>query len=106
MTKQERIQRVMEAIKSTGLEYRVLDESNGLWRHVRIVGMCDVWPSSGTYRAGNKYVKKSYSSLFKYLGSDASMDRKEKKEDRFIVIEERLAYIEDAICRLSKLLAL
>jgi len=68
MTKKQRAIYILRLLNKKGFKYEVLSNSNNVANHVRVKGFGDIWPSTGTYRIGEKTHKADLDGLLKKLG--------------------------------------
>lgn len=95
---------IMDSLKGSGRNYRVLNELNGSPQHVRIDGFGDVYPATGTWLdIENKWHRKDPESFvtaiagkFKTAGSKTG-----KLEKRVNDLEEHVAWLEDELSKLK-----
>lgn len=102
MTRNERAQLIIDALKDRGFEYEVLNESGGIPNHVRVKGFGDIWPTSGTFKQGSKITRKNLNLLIEKLGFDENRPQHQPKRnvDRITALEEKVCYLEAALNRL------
>jgi hypothetical protein len=90
---------IMDSLKSSGLDYKVLNYLNGLPQHVRVEGVCDVYPSTGTWCGIDKSYRKNDVNGFILLILDS--DKPKTLEQRLTDLEEYVAHLEMKIEDLS-----
>lgn len=90
---------IMDSLKSSGLDYKVLNHLNGLPQHVRVEGIGDVYPSTGTWCGIDKNYHKNDVNGFILLILDKAPVK--SIEDRVTDLEEYVAHLEMKIEALS-----
>lgn len=88
MTKKQRAIHILRLLNKKGYKYEVLSESNKVANHVRVKGFGDIWPSTGTYRIGEKTHKADLEGLIKRLGGKMPVMDKSNTE-RIEALEEQ-----------------
>jgi hypothetical protein len=90
---------IMDSLKNSGLCYKVLNHLNGLPQHVRVEGVGDVYPSTGTWCGIDKSYHKNDVNGFilLILGSE----KPKTLEQRLTELEEYVAHLEMKIEALS-----
>lgn len=66
MSKNSNAKKVVNLLNKYSIPFKVLD-SNGIYPiHIRAKDV-DIWPSTGSYRIGNKTVKKNHTALINHI---------------------------------------
>ena len=78
MTKKANATRVINMITTLGLSYKVLDSNDHYPIHIRIKDV-DIWPSTGSYRKGNKTVRRNHDKLITEIELMAGFIRSKSK---------------------------
>jgi hypothetical protein len=68
MTKKQRALFILKLLNKKGYKYEVLSSSGTVANHVRVKGFGDIWPSTGTFRIGEKTYKNDLEQLVERLG--------------------------------------
>lgn len=106
MNKKQRIKWIHKAINQSGKPYKILDEGPIGPRHIRVEGVGDIWPSTGTYSVKGNFKKGSPRTFLTMLGEIVDEPKKESKyeqlEKRVVGIEEYCAHLEDEISKLKQ----
>ena len=100
MQKVEKLRMIMTAVKGSGRNYEILDGSDHAPKHIRVKGWGDIWPSTGTYKKGKKFVRKNIPQLITSLGSDYIEPKKKVRIDIEAVLK-RLAALEEYVSHLE-----
>lgn len=96
MNKKQKLNtQIMGCLESGAFDYKILNYLNGMPQHVRVNGIGDVYPSTGTWQGTDgKYHKCDPDSfILLLLGSD----KPKTLEQRVIDLEEYVAYLESEI---------
>lgn len=98
--KQKLNKQIMGCLESGSFDYKVLNELNGMPQHVRVHGVGDVYPSTGTWQGiDGKYHKCDPNSfILLLLGSD----KPKTLEQRVTELEEYVAHLEMKIEELGR----
>lgn len=88
MSKKQRAIYILRLLNKKGFKYDVLSTSNSVANHVRVKGFGDIWPSTGTYRIGEKTHKGDLEGLLKRLGGKMPKQDKSNSE-RIDELEEQ-----------------
>lgn len=83
---------IMDSLKYSGLDYKVLNHLNGLPQHVRVEGVGDVYPSTGTWCGIDKIYRKNDVNGFIQLLLGSCKPK--TLELRVTDLEEYVAYLE------------
>lgn len=76
-----------------GVNYEILDGAMPTPKHIRIAGMCDVWPQTGTIKVnGSKYFIKGELGLKKLaeLLGDPIKQIKDSQSERITTLERQV----------------
>jgi hypothetical protein len=110
MNKKTQNKMIMDAVKSSGLSYKVLNELSGMPQHVRIVGFGDVYPSTGTWKresgAFNRKDPDGFVDAVLGGGSVKSAIKAKSKTTSSVIkrlndLEEYCAFLENEINKLK-----
>jgi len=101
MTKKQRAIYILKLLNKKGFKYEVLSNSNNVANHVRVKGFGDIWPSTGTYRIGEKTYKGDLSGLVERLGGTISKPKMTNTE-RIEALEEDNKKLWDTINHLLR----
>lgn len=104
MNKKQLSENVIKAIKDSGKTYEILDGSPELPKHIRIAGWGDIWPSTSTFRHGEKWYRKDYKKLCKMLSVEPSIIPKTESQKRLEILEENYCFLEDRVRKLESLM--
>ena len=66
MSKKKNANQVMQLISKFGRDYQVLNQGRFYPTHLRLNNV-DIWPSTGTYKVGNKWHKGNHNNLISYI---------------------------------------
>ena len=96
MTKKQRAIYILRLLNKKGFKYEVLSESNKVANHIRVKGFGDIWPSTGTYRIGEKTHKGDLNGLVERLGGTITKPKLTNTE-RIEALEEENKHMWDTI---------
>ncbi len=106
MNKKERNKKVRQLLESTNANVtvldtgRILEDGNFEWRHIRVDGFGDVWPSTGTFKQGSKWHKRNFERLISALENHFNLSEvdgyfKSQAETKDLILTELLKRVED-----------
>lgn len=104
MNKKQLAENVIKAVKESGKLYQVLDGDLDKPKHIRIDGWGDIWPSTSTFRHGNKWYRKDYKKLCQMLSVEPAKTPKSETQKRMELLEENYCYLEDRVQQLEAML--
>lgn len=93
MNREERHNEVIKALKENDYNWETLDSNNGILIHIRVNGIGDIWPTSGTYRIGGRFYKKDFKGLIQRITGKLPIKPEKKNNDQ--IINELLKRVED-----------
>lgn len=99
--KQDNHDLIMSALKESGRKYRTLNQKEGMAIHVRIYEFGDVWPTSGTMKKGDTWIKKDPEAVVAAL-LGVNLETGEISKASKITLEERIEALELRVKRLEE----
>ena len=101
MNKKQRVNWIYESIKKTNKPFKVLNEDSRGPSHIRVDGVGDIWPSTGTYSIKGKFKKGNPQEFIRLCGVESTEPRQQSKYDalqqRVIQLEEKYAYLDKMV---------
>lgn len=105
---------LIHKIDSLGFEYKVLNETNGEPAHIRIKEFGDIWPQTGTFKAGDTWTKRNPNLLMSRLdqiaeskaGEIIARDENRCLQEQIDNLTERLEQMDEELDAIKAMLAI